>query len=258
MLPDYTKLNPQSPKPRLLWPIIARDTVLVRILEHEEELDDWILFGLLNWSESDRLRIGRFRHQATKTSWCLARWLLESAIYSVTGDPCAIEKLKVSTFGKPYIMDSKLYFNWSHSKGCIALAIAWEHEVGVDVEACSRLHWNYLEVAEFLFSPNERAWIEETDYERGWLRFLSLFVQKEAILKANGIGFDASITETPVTLVLPPAKGEHWVLNKLDGEDEYFLSAVAIFDSNIKPSNFIIERTNLEVDSSGHPLVIEQ
>lgn len=107
--------------------------------------------------------------------------------------------LTTTHLGKPYWFNSHWQLNWSHSQGCLALAIAphdyfiasasenarLQHpragSLGIDIEMLGRARARAALVTRY-FHPSEHAIAHD---ERG---FLSLWTRKEAVLKAHGMG----------------------------------------------------------------------
>ncbi len=218
----------------------GRGTVLVKVLEHEKALGDERLLGLMDWSSEDRERIARFRHQGSKTSWCLSRLALRDALRELGGIEDAHMRLEYGEYGKPFIRDCGIGFNWSHTEGCVALALASGREVGVDIETARRSQADFLGIAESYFSEEERKWIGRAA-DGGWTRFLALFVQKEAWLKAKGLGLSFPLAEAPAQLELPPARGPGRALREVGAEASYFLAVEASIDGEDEALNFIFD-----------------
>lgn len=87
--------------------------------------------------------------------------------------------------GKPY--SDHTYFNVSHSKGIVALAIA-SRPVGVDIE----LVRDYSEdVARFVSSD------EELGYIKSETNFFEIWTSKESLVKCLGIGLKQKVNEIP-------------------------------------------------------------
>jgi 4'-phosphopantetheinyl transferase len=200
------------------------DTILVLVLEHERALGDDRLQGLLDWSSADLERMARFKHQGAKTSWCLSRRLLRDSLFYLAGVEDADQRLAYGEQGKPYIEDCRIRFNWSHAEGCIALGLTVGREVGVDIEGAARQRGDYLDVARAYFREEEAMWIGTEPGDGSWTRFLSLFVQKEAWLKATGRGLSMPLAVAPAVLSLPPVQGSGRLLTQVGREGRYFLS----------------------------------
>jgi phosphopantetheinyl transferase len=184
---------------------IGAGRVSVLLLQHDDELDDSRLATLDHWSRADLDRIAKFRHQGARTSWCVSRLLVRRALAAACElDPDALD-LCYGPQGKPYLANTSVRFNWSHTTGCVALAISAIREVGCDIEDSTRPSWDYLDVAAACFTPAELAWVTQpNDMTARWGRFLCLYVQKEARLKALGHGLSSPLRSVPVALEDPP------------------------------------------------------
>ncbi len=82
--------------------------------------------------------------------------------------------ISISNYGKPYFLDSNIYFNYSHSKNYIICAIS-NKEIGTDIEEGRTI--NDLVANKYLDNLKDNK-------ER-----LKLWVRKEAYSKLYGIGF---------------------------------------------------------------------
>jgi 4'-phosphopantetheinyl transferase len=96
-----------------------------------------------------------------------------------------------SSHGRPALRPmpgtTPLSFSLSHTRGCVACAIAPVTDIGIDVERTD-LAFDFDEVASRYFDAGERAQLERTpDAERA-ARFVELWTLKEARGKATGRG----------------------------------------------------------------------
>jgi 4'-phosphopantetheinyl transferase len=90
--------------------------------------------------------------------------------------------------GKPYLPAvPELKFNLSHSHEMALVAVAWEIEVGVDVEWLRPLR-ECLAIAERFFPPAEAAALAEVPADAREGEFFRRWTRIEATLKARGIG----------------------------------------------------------------------
>lgn len=88
---------------------------------------------------------------------------------------------------KPVIKDYRhLHFNVSHSKDCIAFAIA-DTNVGIDVEYIND-NFNYSLIAQSCFTIAEINYIKESFIPVN--EFFKIWTRKEALLKADGKGLN--------------------------------------------------------------------
>lgn len=97
-------------------------------------------------------------------------------------------RFRDNSHGKPAPdPDCGLRFNLSNAQDLVACAIARGAEVGVDLEPCRRGQ-EILNLAPRVFSPQEQLQLENLPPVERPNRALSLWVLKEAYIKARGLG----------------------------------------------------------------------
>jgi len=102
-------------------------------------------------------------------------------------------KIFLQEKGKPFLKNSSLTFNLSHTKDAAILAVTNDTEVGVDLEKI-KTSSNYLDIAKRFFHPEEYTQLESVNNEQKQQKlFLLLWTAKEAILKATGEGIAAGL-----------------------------------------------------------------
>ena len=131
------------------------------LLEHEERLEDAELKSLASWSDEDRARMGEFQDQRGRTSWCMSRFVFRNVMSRALGVDCSELTLETGPFGKPYLPDSRIAFNWAHTVGCLLFAVSSRQEVGCDIEDSVRRRDAFRDIARDYFSPAEQRWIDE-------------------------------------------------------------------------------------------------
>ena len=99
--------------------------------------------------------------------------------------------------GKPELLNHRLQFNVSHSQDTALIAIGQDHELGVDLEYFSDRP--YLGIAEHCFSPSEIKCVKSVPASRQALTFFNIWAQKEAFIKAVGMGLSYPLQEFSVT-----------------------------------------------------------
>lgn len=180
---------------------IDTETVSLLLLEHDERIDRRLLDLACDWDRADRSRMAEFRDDAALTSWCLSRIVSRSALASIIGRSPRDVSFSYGPFGKPLLPESGIYFNWAHAPGCLVLAVSRGCDLGCDVEDSLRLDANVSDVSESCYVLEERRWIDESESpDVRWMRFLGLFVEKEARLKAKGVGLSDPLCSVPGTL----------------------------------------------------------
>ena len=120
--------------------------------------------------------------------------------------------------GKPLLNHpSSIQFNISHSGDRALLAIGKEHELGIDLENFSERP--YEGIAEHLFSPNEIKTLHQVTNPLKPLVFFHIWSQKEAFIKACGLGlayptqtFDVSPRLFENQLIYDPVHNKTWMM----------------------------------------------
>jgi len=92
-----------------------------------------------------------------------------------------------NAYGKPSLVNAPaLQFNLSHSNDTALLAIGQTHPLGVDLEFFAARP--YEGIGSHMFSPNENHALKNTPPSLKPLTFFHIWAQKEAFIKACGLG----------------------------------------------------------------------
>ncbi len=118
--------------------------------------------------------------------------------------------------GKPSIADpSGIEFNLSHSGELALLAIGQEFALGVDLEWFSARP--YQGIAKISFSPAEQDHLRKLPHHLKPLAFFHVWAQKEAFIKACGLGlsyptqkFDVPVLPTTAQMIHDPLYQQKW------------------------------------------------
>jgi len=132
-------------------------------------------------------------------------------------------------YGKPFLVDSLIEFNLSHSHLLALIAVAERRRIGVDVE-WMRENIEYESIARRFFSPQEAANVKSIP------SFFHCWTRKEAYIKAQGMGlsipldsFDVSTDPQDVDVRLtvhnPADVDERWRLRSIDVKEGYAAAA---------------------------------
>ena len=146
----------------------------VRVFDHMEQCTEAEVQRMLPLvSEQRREQALKYKHTFGQYC-CLKSWLmLQEEMKSFN--------FQLSTFnynehGKPYI-EGGPYFSISHCKEGIAVAID-EEPIGIDIEAIRHANEDLIEK---VMNLDERVGMDDRKFTRLW-------TQKEAIVKAQGVG----------------------------------------------------------------------
>jgi 4'-phosphopantetheinyl transferase len=200
--------------------------------------------------EPERARAARFRVADARGRFVLGRTLLRRAVGQLLGVPAEELALVVDERGKPHLADPAEepgpFFNLSHSGPVVAVAVA-SVAVGVDVESL-RPVVSAERLARRFLSAAEAAAVLAADAAERDRAFLRIWTQKEAYLKATGLGVGMPLREvdTEPDPARPPrllaiagdrAEAAHWTLLEADIPDA--VCTVAVLG---EPPDLIVRR----------------
>jgi 4'-phosphopantetheinyl transferase len=199
---------------------------------------------------AERARAARFHFERDRRHYVASRGLLRRLLGAALDKPASALVFEYGAHGKPaisaaFLQGRTLCFNLSHSAGWAMFALAWDRDVGIDLEAAARLNRdvNGLSgLAARMLSERELAiWRALPDAAAREAAFLRAWARKEAYAKATGEGLfdqlicievalDAATPESSLTLRSSPQEGEitrRWVLHDLSAPDG-FAAALAV------------------------------
>ncbi len=206
------------------------------------------LGGLLDSAE--QTRAARFHFPRDRRHYVASRGLLRRLLGAALELPASTLLFEYGAQGKPALAaaslpDRILRFNLAHSSGWAMFALAWDREVGIDLESATRLKRDINALpglAARVLSQRELAiWQRLPDDAARDAAFLRAWTRKEAYVKATGKGLfdelqnievalDAARPESALKLRSIPQEGDivrHWVLHDLSAPDG-FAAALAI------------------------------
>jgi 4'-phosphopantetheinyl transferase len=169
----------------------------------------------------DRMRVGAER-------WAVARGARREILAGCIGGEATAVRFEVAANGKPRLVgETRVRFNGSARGGLALLAIAFDRELGVDVEQ-DDMPGDLSAVARQFLLPRERAEIEAAHPEERTRRFAMAWTRHEAARKLRGLGLDAPLPDgetnaairdvpVPVGFVASvTAEGTDWTLRVRD------------------------------------------
>ena len=180
-----------------------------------------------NLAAEERRRAWRFRAEADRRRWILARGILRCVLGRYLGVGPVSLRLDAAPLGKPFLHSpagsSWLRFNLSHAGGMALVALCRGREVGVDLEPVRALS-DEDAFARRILSERERAELSLAPEELRRRAFFEGWTRKEAYLKATGEGLVNDMERVEVSL----APGEPARLRAVRG-DEGVAAAWSLF-----------------------------
>ena len=174
---------------------------------------DGITPGLLALlSEEERAKADRFAFAHDRDCFVAAHALVRATLSDFFARAPQDWAFVTNAWGKPRIdasdASARLCFNLSHTRGHVAVAVALDREVGVDVERVAPARADE-EVARQLFAPAEFADFQKEPEAGRVAAFFDVWTLKEAYIKAVGLGValplkDFAFTRTPLRISFAP------------------------------------------------------
>lgn len=178
-----------------------------------DELKDDILFGRLynavsrdRQEKTDKLIFRKDKMLSLAADALLKKALSDKGIKDFT--------LEYGKNGKPYISDTDIYFNLSHSENTVMCAVS-DMEIGCDAEKVTDID---LEIAKRFFHRAEYEILAEcTDTEKCDM-FFRLWTLKESFVKSTGLGMELPMNSFCIDI----NKDKISVLQNVSQEKYYF------------------------------------
>ncbi|MDC2865504.1 4'-phosphopantetheinyl transferase family protein [Bacillus sp. BP-3] len=205
-------------------PPLSKSNIHLWLLELDSSA--YLLKSIL--SEDEKQRAHQFLDQKSKETFIACRGILRLLLSSYLRlNPQDIE-LHYNSYGKPFVPplqnQQDIQFNLSHSQDIAAFSFSQYQTIGVDIENINPT-----------LDPNELSSLIMTDLEledfhkfhqsEKLYAFYHLWTQKEAILKAQGTGFQKPPNSIPGYLTpnihLKNVQIEDWTLNSFTVKDDY-------------------------------------
>jgi 4'-phosphopantetheinyl transferase len=170
-------------------------------------------------SPADQDRAARFRRAEDRHRFIAGRGLLAALLRQGGGAATIPLHLDLTEHGRPFLPDSpELAFSISHADAVVAVALARNARVGLDVEALDR-RVDLAAVAGRIFNPADLARFRALAESNQPRAFFRAWTGKEAILKGRGVGLFGGLESIAAPFddhaALLNDDGESWHLQPL-------------------------------------------
>ena len=152
-------------------------------------------------------------------------------------------------YGKPFLKNSNIYFNMSHSHNMVTYIVALNQRVGIDIE----LHDNNLnvqELASLVLTSAESQYLSSLNSKEKFALFYHLWTKKESLIKANGQGLSYPINT--IEAIALPSGSTILLTNEKKLQQEYYyyeLETIRNYSGAIAIENKIDEIVYLEMNN---------
>jgi len=205
-------------------------------------------------SDSERKQAASFRQPKSGYLYVKMRAILRTILADyVKMSPTHINFTK-GQYGKPFIVDSKIFFNLSHSANQFALAVSNFPDIGVDIEQYRSRH-HLAALVKRCFAEPERYYWENLPEHQKLSKFYQFWVKKEAFVKAVGRGIALGLEQCVINpsqpnefLMIPSQYGQHkdWKIHEQTFANN---TICAVVYPNIKNVNFSLRGEERMLDN---------
>jgi 4'-phosphopantetheinyl transferase len=163
-------------------------------------------------------KIQKFRYRKDALASLYGRLLLQYGYQQLTGGTLAFEAIQYGKAGKPFLANSPIQFNISHSHQMVVCAIADTFPIGIDIE-----YRKPIDIADFKFQMTEREWTAIHTATDQLKAFYQYWTKKEAVMKATGKGFTLPLQSFEVLPTAPATLlGDiKWYFQRIDSHPDY-------------------------------------
>lgn len=166
-------------------------------------------------------KVSAFRRWEDAHASLFGKLLLQRA-YDDQGIACDLHHLRYSAFGRPYL-ENGMDFNISHSGTLVVCAVSATGKIGIDIELNAPLNHE-----DFRSQFGAQEWEGIVSAPEPLPVFYKYWTMKEAILKADGSGLNASLAALNV---IDPAgifyDGCQWHIQAITGFENYICHAAS-------------------------------
>lgn len=197
------------------------------------------VFDLL--STDEQAKANRFYFEKDRNRYILARGGLRCILARYLAAAPQSLQFGYSQTGKPFLVngpaDAHLCFNLSHTHQVALYAVAWNRDLGIDVEQIQP-NRDWEGIAARFFAPQENEMLQQLAPELRLHGFFNAWTRKEAVLKAIGQGLTIPLHQLTVSLTpgeparllqtaWNPDELNRWSMQALDVGADYAAAVVA-------------------------------
>ena len=169
--------------------------------------------------KQENFRANRFKFKKDRHRYILAHGCLREVLSLYSGTAPQQIVFTNNAYGKPHLLNTPFHFNLSHSGNMLLICVYSEGAVGVDVEKVN-LHFSLEAMPPGVLDDEERDQLFSLAPDQQRRSFYQLWTQKEAFVKAQGIGLWGLPAVTSLR------QSPNWSCQSVDLGAEYCASVV--------------------------------
>jgi 4'-phosphopantetheinyl transferase len=143
-------------------------------------------------SAKERIQANNYRTRSLRDQYIMSHGILRHILSHYTKQSPVNVEFTHNEYGKPFLKDSNIQFNMSHSHNMASFVVALDCRVGIDIE----LHNDNLDVQELedlVLTSKESKYLSNLKPKEKLTLFYDLWTKKEALIKATGQGLSYPI-----------------------------------------------------------------
>lgn len=157
--------------------------------------------------DTEKSRAAKFSNSLLKQRYLSAHGQLRRILAQYLQTSPASLRFLTTAQGKPYLADyPELAFNLSHTGDEMALTVAKDCQVGVDIEQC-KARANFADLVHRCFGEPEATYWHQLSEHQQQRAFYQFWTRKEAFVKATGLGISVGLRDC----VLNPAQPQQFL-----------------------------------------------
>ena len=174
--------------------------VFTYIVDMDKYHDNLLLFWeYLSIKEQEQAK--KYYNKVLANRYIISHGILRSILsYYVDQSPSSLELIN-NTYSKPFLKNSNIEFNMSHSRNMVCYVIAFNNKIGVDIEFYDN-SIDIMEISEVVFTKKEIKLIKSLNNKEKYKIFYTFWTKKEALVKAIGKGLSYPINTIEVIKLL--------------------------------------------------------
>ena len=165
----------------------------IQVSKYSKNIDN--IYNILSINE--QLKANNLKNKNHARASVLARGALRILLGAYENSAPEGLNFSKTKDGKPFLPNSRINFNISHSSDWIILAFCKDHSIGVDLEAIRDI--DFLRISKRYFNQEEQIFLINSDDPKRL--FFDLWSRKEAIIKAKGKRLLTEIKKTNISFV---------------------------------------------------------
>lgn len=143
-------------------------------------------------SIEEKIQSDKFYNEHLRYRYIIGRGMLRNILsYFCKQSPKKVSYI-YNQYGKPFLINSNIQFNISHSNMLICYVVTTHGQIGIDIQSHLQVK-DITRIADFLFTPFESDYYHTLSKEQQTKYFYCLWARKESLVKADGRGLSYNI-----------------------------------------------------------------